>query len=346
MMLAAGIVVLLFASSASSAEPHQQELKSGPVSIKVTLAPKAPVIGDTLTLSIEVIAERDVEVLMPEFGTALDRFSIVDFAPRESIDDSGRTISKQTYRLDPPSSGKHAIPPILVEYVDRREGQKEAPDGLDAYEVLTDRIPFEVSSVLPENAQADLKPPLGELKPLPEPVPSRWPWYLAIVIVVAAAIPFLVKAFLAAQRQRRMRSAYDVARSRLQKLLKAPRTDHDQIERFYVGLSFIIRQYIEDRFDMRAPDLTTEEFLSSIGESPDFSGEHQMLLRDFLKQADLVKFARAEPSEDETARTIEKAERFLNETAHDAPLLAVDDSTSESPDRAIEMESGKETSHG
>ena len=95
-----------------------------------------------ITLAIEVQAEPDVEVLMPDFGEALNRFSIVDFAPRQSIDGNGRTIAKQTYRLDPPSSGPQVIPPILIEYVDRREGQQQAPDGLDAYEILTDRIEF------------------------------------------------------------------------------------------------------------------------------------------------------------------------------------------------------------
>ena len=72
---------------------------------------------------------------------------------------------------------------------------------------------------------------------------------------------------------------------------------------------------------MRAPELTTEEFLSSIGQSPDFSTDHQGLVREFLKQADLVKFARAEPSSDETERAIEKAELFLEETRDSAPML-------------------------
>lgn len=298
-----------------------QEQTSGPVSVKLELLPDEPVIGDTLTLSIEVVAESDVEVLMPEFGSALNRFSIVDFAPRETIDDQGRTIAKQTYRLDAPSSGSQVIPPILIEYVDRREGKKPSPDDLDAYEILTDRIPFEIQSVLPSETTLELKPAMEALDPNPTARSSSWPWFLLIGLAVLAAIPFLIKAFLAAQRQRRRRSAYDVAKSRLRTILKAPRKTQDQVERFYVALSSVIRQYIEDRFDMRAPDLTTEEFLASIGESPDFTAEHQGLLREFLKQADLVKFARAEPSSDETQRAIEKAERFLDETSADAPLI-------------------------
>ena len=328
------------------AQSIQQKKTSGPVSITLSLEPKAPIIGDTVTLSIRVVAAQDVEVLMPDFGSALDRFSIVDFAPRETIDERGRTVATQTYRLDPPSSGRHVIPPILIEYVDRREGRRAAPEGLDAYEVLTDRIPFEVASVLPEDATADLKPPLGQLAPIATPSTSRWPWLAAIGFVSLCALPLMVRAISAARRRRRRRSAYDVAQSRLQKLLRAPRGSAEQIDRFYVGLSYVIRQYIEDRFEMPAPELTTEEFLASIGHSPDFSTDHQGLLRDFLKQADLVKFARAEPSNDATERAIEKAKRFLEETRENAPLLEADSDDDQSDRAGSPNAKLQETAHG
>lgn len=324
------IIGFVIASEGIAAESIRQELQSGPVSVALELEPKSSVIGDTVTLTIEVVAEEGVEVLMPDFGDALDRFTIVDFAPRETIDDQGRTIAKQTYRLDPPSSGKHVVPPILVEYVDRRPGMQSAPDGLDAYEVLTDRIPFEVASVLPDADAKNLKPPLGELAPLEPAAPARWPIWVAIGVLLLAIIPFIVRAIMAARRRQRRRSAYDVATSRLGKLLRCPRRTEEEIVRFFVGLSFIIRQYIEDRFEMRAPELTTEEFLASIGQSPDFSSEHQGLLREFLKQADLVKFARAKPSDDEIQRSIEHVRRFLEDTRENAPLVIDDDDGGES----------------
>ena len=327
---ALGLAIAFLLCSGIQAGPLVQERETGPVKIRLTLDPDQPRIGDTLTLTIEVVAEQDVEVLMPDFGEALDRFTIVDFAPRESIDDEGRNLFRQTYRLDPPMSGKLAIPPILIEYVDRREGEKPAPDDLDAYEVLTERIPFEVASVLPSNAKAELKPPLGELAPIEPAQPSIWPWVLVTIVLLAAASVPLWKAFIAAQRRARRRSAYDVASSQLEKLLRAPRKHESQIPPFYVGLTTILRKYIEDRYDLRAPELTTEEFLASMGQSPDFSSEHQSLLRDVLKQADLVKFARALPEETATQEIIESVRKFLNDTRANAPLLDDEDSNQES----------------
>jgi hypothetical protein len=299
-------------------KPLENTAESGPVKATVSLEPVKPLIGDTVTLTITVTAAKDVEVLMPEFGEALERFTIIDFVPRETIDDNGRTIAVQKYRLQPPSSGKQAIPPILIEYVDRREGQREAPEGLDAYELLTDRLEFEVQSVSPSDAQDELKPALGKLPPRESPPSPRWPWIVLATVAVAVAGVLGGRAFLAWRRRARRESAYDVARARLDRLLARPRPIGELVDAFYVELSGIVRRYLEDRFDLRAPELTTEEFLASVGESPDLSRDHQALLRSFLRQADLVKFAGVQPSNEDIERSIDAARRFLEETREES----------------------------
>jgi hypothetical protein len=299
----------------------ERTVESGPVKATVRLEPAEPLIGDAVTLTILVTAEKGVEVLMPEFGEALERFSIIDFVPREAIDEEGRTVAAQQYRLQPPSSGRQAIPPILIEYVDRRAGQREAPDGLDAYEVLTERLEFEVRSVLPSDAEADLRPPLGRLEPPIPPAARGWPWLVGVLVVFAVASPFAVRGVLALQRRARRQSAYQIARARLEHLLARPRPTAEQVDAFYVELSSIVRRYLEDRFELRAPELTTEEFLASAGASPDLSREHQGLLREFLRQAGLVKFAGLRPAAEDIQRSVDAARRFLDETSQNAPLI-------------------------
>jgi len=71
----------------------------GPVTVTTTLAPAAPTIGDEITLEIRVEAEPEVEVLMPEFGEALSRYTIVNFVPHQRIDDAGKTVLIQRYTL-------------------------------------------------------------------------------------------------------------------------------------------------------------------------------------------------------------------------------------------------------
>ncbi|HVX11232.1 MAG TPA: DUF4381 family protein [Pirellulales bacterium] len=316
--LSLALALMAGSESARADKPLENTVESGPVKATVSLEPARPLIGDAVTLTIMVIAEKGVEVLMPEFGEALDRFSVIDFVPRESIDDQGRTVAVQKYHLQLPSSGKQAIPPIVIEYVDRRPGHREAPEGLDAYELLTERLDFEVQSVSAADTKDELKPPLGKLPPREASPPSRWPWIVGGAVIVAVTGLVGGRAFLAWRRRARRQSAYQIARARLDRLLARPRPTGELVGEFYVELSDIVRRYLEDRFEFRAPELTTEEFLASVGQSPDLSRDHQTLLRSFLREADLVKFAGMQPSNEDIERSLDAARRFLEETREEA----------------------------
>lgn len=321
-MCAVLLLALFVPSSTLSAKEQTNEL--GPVQVIASLTPDELTIGDEVVLEIKVTAQAQVEVLMPEFGEALDRYRILDFVPTRNIDPDGTTTFVQRYTLQPSLSGEQSIPPILVEFVDNRPGQKAAPDDLDAYEMLTDRFDFEVQSVLPSDASSELKPVLGELQPLNEMTTTSQIGLLLLGLLAVGAAVFGFLFWKKSRRYVQRRNAYELARQRLdQELGKvAPETDAE-IEDYFVAISKIVRTYLEDRFDLRAPDLTTEEFLDLAGSANDLSRSHQHLLRDFLKQADLVKFAGVRASQDEIKRAAELASQFLEETRENAPDVIV-----------------------
>ena len=311
-------LTLLAALSATAADPMEeleQRSRRGPVEAVVRIAPSAPVIGDALVFEIEVRAEPGVELLMPEFGEALDRFAIVDFAPHERIDDAGRTVATQRYTLQSSHSGTQAIPPILIEFVDHRPDRDPAPEGADAFELLTERLEFDVASALPEGAPRTLDAALGELPPLEPPAPPAWPWVLAGFVLAAAAAPLALRAWQKRLALQRQRSAHEIARGALDELLYGSRPrDAAQMDRFFVELSRIVRGYLESRFRLHSPELTTEEFLGVMSGSPDLSRDHQQLLQTFLARADLVKFAHHIPEPSDVEDSIRAARRFLEET--------------------------------
>ncbi|MFQ5655810.1 MAG: hypothetical protein ACE5GW_13905, partial [Planctomycetota bacterium] len=156
---------------------------------------------------------------------------------------------------------------------------------------------------------------------LAPPAPRRWPWVAAALAILAAASPFLLRAWSRWRRLARRRSAYEVARTRLDRLLARPLPGAEDVAPFFVELSGIVRRYLENRFELRAPELTTEEFLEAASASPDLSAEHQPPLRDFLRVSDLVKFAHHVPDAEAIEGAIVTARRFLEETRENAPLL-------------------------
>ncbi len=294
---------------------------SGPVAVTVRLSPEEPVIGDEVTLVIEVKAEKDVEVLMPEFDEVISGFRIAEWIPKTSIQADGRQVLSQTYRFQTTASGQQSVPPMLVEFVDRRPGKQSSPDDYDAYEIITDRIDFTVQSVLPGDSSLELKPPLGELELPSRRLESESLAGLILVLVLLLGLGFAVWMWLRKARQVRKLNAYEVARQKLQRLIEARSSAGASfgIEEFFVEISAIIRRYLEDRFELRAPELTTDEFLQLASGEGRLSREHQKLLEEFLQRADLVKFAGVGATDVDVQRSIDLAVQFLEDTRRSGP---------------------------
>jgi hypothetical protein len=313
-------VGVLRADGATEAEPLEAMSEAGPVRAIVRLSPPAPAIGDPLSLELEVRAESGVELLMPEFGEALDRFAIVDFTRSEAADDEGGTISRQRYTLAPSRSGAQLVPPLLVEFVDRRAGRDPAPEGEDAYELLTAALEFEVAAALPEGAVLELRAPLGRLGAREVPGRGRTLWMLTALVAVVAAAYVGIRTWVIWRSRSLRRSAYDVAKADLDALLMAPRPGEREMDAFFVRLSDIVRCYLENCFGLRSPELTTEEFVEELANSPDLVRSHQRLLREFLNRADLVKFAHLVPDPADVELSLESARSFLEATRGDVSV--------------------------
>jgi hypothetical protein len=94
---------------------------------------------------------------------------------------------------------------------------------------------------------------------------------------------------------------------------------------YYIRVSDVLRHYMEEQFQLRAPERTTEEFLAEIQHNAVLGLQEQLLLRAFLRHCDLVKFAKAEPTSEEIRETYQTCEKFIidSEAAHRAATKAV-----------------------
>ena len=88
----------------------------------------------------------------------------------------------------------------------------------------------------------------------------------------------------------------------------------DAMEPFYRELSAVVRRYLEERFGLRAPERTTEEFIREATDSGAIAPAQRERLQEFLEQCDLVKFARHRPATGDAAAALEAAERFVRDT--------------------------------
>ncbi len=291
----------------------ERSAQSGPVVARVRLEPDHPRFGDPLTLTLEVEAEPGVELLLPQFGDALDRLSIRDFKPRREVRDGGVVWDQQIYRLEPPMPGTYTIPPLEIEFIDRRSGQATAPDGSDTHALFTPALEVDVAPVVTAQDERRLKDPRGALA-LGWTIRPRQVVATVLTIALVALGLILLARHLRGSQVRQQISAYRTARMALDRLMNHPLPPPQELDPFFVQLSSIIRQYVERRFALRAPELTTEEFLAAMVQSPELRESHRELLREFLRKADLVKFAGALPSHEEIRGSLRAADLFLEET--------------------------------
>jgi hypothetical protein len=124
---------------------------------------------------------------------------------------------------------------------------------------------------------------------------------IALAVIVAGYFIYMLADFLFRMNRKRIaarfKKPHEIALEKLDALMKKGLFGKGMIKEFYVELTDILRRYIESRFELKAPEMTTEEFLANIRDFSDLKYEHKNLLREFLQQADLVKFAKYGPSE-------------------------------------------------
>jgi hypothetical protein len=102
--------------------------------------------------------------------------------------------------------------------------------------------------------------------------------------------------------------------ARLRSLVDRELAEQGQIEPFFVEVTGIVRDYIEQAFDLRAPEQTTEEFFMNISSAPTVA-KHEETLKPFLTAADEVKFALARPEPIVIQRAFDTARDFILQTS-------------------------------
>lgn len=144
----------------------------------------------------------------------------------------------------------------------------------------------------------------------PRHVPTPWFWIVvATGMGVCIAAAFVVWACVRQSRIFEL-SPNEIALKRLEEARALMDPAHAREYCFVV--SKIIRGYVEEQLRLRAPRLTTEEFLHEIVEVPGRIVEaHRGLLGDFLQHCDLAKFAGWRYSLEALADIHETASEFV-----------------------------------
>ncbi len=276
--------------------------------IRLTLDRDEIYIGQIVSATLEILHPKDVQ---PHFDDPEDDDKIRVRERRwggRQLDDES-TLTAVEFYMTSFDIGEHS--PFKGAVTFHRDGEQiaETPFDENSFTVLS-------------KVQSDRDAPrdVAENRVFPRRFP-RWVPVLILIAALAAALGALAAKLLARRQPREQQieiePPHEVALRDLRRLRDSGWIELENFEPFYVELSRIVRIYIEGRFELRAPEQTTEEFIRAAAESSRLDSAHREMVTDFLHQSDMVKFARYRATADMMGSALEAAERFVLETSGD-----------------------------
>jgi len=296
-----------------------KDYQRGPLTVHVRVDKAKATIAETILLELEATVEAGFEVKMPKVDKVLENFGIVDWDNLgNKLDGNNNVLSTYRYRLEPFLSGTFSLPAFTFEFYDVNSPENKK------YELTTEPIDIEVTSLLGEQ-RAELKIANIEGVVNMSAEPSYWwAWVLTAAGIIVGGIFWVNRRRQQAEELVRIfKPAHEVAYERLRSLIEQDLVKKGKIKEFYECISDILRHYIEHRFNLRAPDRTTEEFLIELASANILAKSDQDRLAEFLQHCDLVKFARYNPTTEQIQRTFDLVKDFIETTKSDEKKIDV-----------------------
>jgi hypothetical protein len=273
------------------------------VVVRSSVDRKSILIGDRIKYGIQVTGSAEFEFQMPVFQDgSIGEFEIKDSAEKTRKGFFGGRTIDNWYYITTYSAGKKTIPQAEVKF--KLKGAKD-------WSVKTaGPIDINVSSLLPPGGTAkdvrDIKGPLSFYE-------INWIAISGIVLVFAILI-FSILIYRRMKRNVPVRLPHETAIEELE-AIRALFLRTGDVREYYAGISDCVRRYIERAFKLRAPEMTTEEFLNSLRDSTVLSLGQKDLLKGFLAACDLVKFAKYAPAQAEAENIYTTAKHFIEEAS-------------------------------
>lgn len=227
-----------------------------------------------------------------------------------------RQLYENTFslRLWDPGNNAVLLPPVLYQ----KAGQQEQFYEGGQVSVFV-APPLSVKGLNPDSLEvAPIKPILTEARNLSD--------YLIFIYILGAILFMSIAYWLfnkwnTSKKNAQMEPAveqvaipaHEKAIKALQQLRREELWQKGEIKEYQSRLTFIIREYLENRYDVHALESTTDEIVKNLSSSELEMNDINALKR-ILQVADLVKFAKARPDESVHDTFMNEAEEFVQRT--------------------------------
>ncbi len=283
----------------------------GQVEVSAALDSASILIGDQVEVTVTIRLSPQISVdavdwsVLQEDSTELE---IVGGPRRDTIRTGAQLLLREAATLTAFDSGYYRLPPIPVRY--RQNGAAQT--------TLTESLALEVRTYPIEEQDSLTVAPIKGIIEEPLLLRDFLPYLIGLL-----ALALLVAGIITYRRSRRSRAPaavaepdrppHEVALEKLAQLRGDAPWRRGALKAYYSELSFIVREYLENRYGLPALESTTAQLLGQLPGDAVLE-DWQAPLRQLLQTADMVKFAKAHPPDPLHEELLAKAEALVHQT--------------------------------
>lgn len=278
-------------------------------SVSAALSTNEILIGDQIKMELDISypAGMTFEVADLSGIENTEGLELLKVYPIDTVPSNEGNLLHQTLILTSFDSGQYLVPQIPVSFLSGDQRQTVNTNSLllivNPYPVSQDTVQLQ-----------PIKGIIAEEKTIED--------YFPVLIGIGAVVLLAFLGYFFYKRSQGQeepaplvirRPPYEVAMNKIEKLRSSKLWQQNKIKSYQSELTFILREYLEDRFKVKALESTTDEIIESIN-TLEVDEKWPDELRKILQTADLVKFAKAIPPVEVHAAGLDKLENFVVET--------------------------------
>lgn len=266
-------------------------------------------IGEQARLRLSVAQPTNLQVSIPILSDTITKgIEIVEMVKADTISLSDSRIQvNYDYLITSFDSGFYFIPSYT--YAAAGDTLQTAPLGLSVTTVTVNPETDDVKAIKPI---MDAPFYWSEL--------FTWVGYLLLAFLVVSLIIFVLLKYVFKKKvpfitetPQPVIPPHIVALEKLEEIKVQKIWQCGDIKVFYTQVTDVLRVYLEGRFGINAMELTSDEIMALVKKEPGLN-EVRAALKDLLTLADLVKFAKMVPLENENERSLLTAFDVVDKT--------------------------------
>ena len=276
---------------------------------KASLDTNVILIGKQVQLTLELKQDKKLNIQWPVIPDTLNKIEIVNRGNIDTVisNDANVLHRKQSFTITAFDSGFFVIPPF----------EFQSANGA----IATTSNPLLLTVLI---MPIDTTKAIHDIKGLAE-VPFSWRDYINYILMgVGALILILIGIYLYLRFGKKVKIAvfptkpkilaHEIALAALRKLDEEKHWQNGRYKYYHSAISEIIRNFIEEQWQVHAMEQTTDEILNQ-PHILELEVSSRQQLEVLLKLSDLAKFAKHQPLANENEQSMRDAVLFVKEHA-------------------------------